>query len=106
VVVVALSIASLTYGALLGTFILARFARVRQRDAIFALVAGSLLMAVVVFAGPIAPLVGSPGWLTALARLAWPWYVPLGVGLTMALGLGAALTHRRTGAPAKTDPAP
>jgi SSS family transporter len=106
VVVVALSIASLTYGALLGTFILARFARVRQRDAVFALVAGSLLMAVVVFAGPIAPLVGSPGWLTALARLAWPWYVPLGVGLTMALGLGAALTHRRTGAPAKTDPAP
>jgi len=108
VVVVALSIASLTYGALLGTFILARFPRVRQADAIFALVAGSLVMAVVVFAGPIAPLAGSPVWLAALARLAWPWYVPLGVGVTMVLGLGAstvgtgAQAHRGTG----TEPTP
>ena len=94
VVVVALSIASLTYGALLGTFLLARFARVRQRDAVFALVAGSALMAVVVFAGPLGPLVDSPAWLAALALLAWPWYVPLGVTVTMALGLAASLTGR------------
>jgi solute:Na+ symporter, SSS family len=91
VVVVALSIASLTYGALLGTFILARFARVRQADAIVALVAGSLLMAVVVFAGPLAGPLGHPAWLDALARLAWPWYVPLGVGITMALGLASSM---------------
>jgi solute:Na+ symporter, SSS family len=90
VVVVALSIASLTYGALLGTFILARFARVRQGDAIVALVAGSLLMAVVVFASPLAGPLGHPAWLDALARLAWPWYVPLGVGMTMALGLASS----------------
>jgi SSS family transporter len=90
VVVVALSIASLTYGALLGTFVLARFPRVRQGDAIFALVAGSLLMAVVVFAGPLAEPLGRPAWLAALARLAWPWYVPLGTVVTVAMGLGAS----------------
>jgi Na+/proline symporter len=93
VVVVALSIASLTYGALLGTFVLARFERVRQHDAILALVGGSLAMAVVVFAGPLAEPLGHPGWLDALARLAWPWYVPLGTGVTMALGLASATAN-------------
>jgi len=89
VVVVALSIASLTYGALLGTFVLARFERVRQRDAVTALVAGAAAMAVVVFAAQLAPLAGNPRWLVALSRLAWPWYVPLGTGVTMALGLAS-----------------
>lgn len=91
VVVVALSVASLTYGALLGAFVLARFARVRERDAITALVLGALLMAVVVFAGPLGSALGSPGWLAALSRLAWPWYVPVGTTLTVGIGLGGSL---------------
>lgn len=91
VVVVALSIASLTYGALLGTFILARFSRVRQRDAILALAAGGVVMAVVVFAGPLAAATGRPGWLETLARLGWPWYVPMGTVVTIGIGLGASV---------------
>lgn len=94
VVVVALSIASLTYGALLGAFVLARFARVGERDAIAAIVLGSIIMAVVVFAGPIGRAIGEPAILRQLARLAWPWYVPLGTALTILIGLGASLFRR------------
>ena len=93
VVVVALSIASLTYGALLGTFVLARVPRVREGDAVTALLLGSLLMAVVVFAGPLARVCGDPPALRALSGLAWPWYVPLGTGVTMAIGLAASARH-------------
>jgi len=105
VVVVALSIASLTYGPLLGAFILARFARVREGDVVLALIATSLLMAVVVFAAPLASWLGGPGMLVAMSRLAWPWYVPLGTAVTVGIALLASLTpdaqtHRRTGAQA------
>jgi SSS family solute:Na+ symporter len=96
VVVVALSIASLTYGALLGAFVLARFDRVGERDVVLALVAGSVLMAVVVFAGPLASALGNPAPLVAVSRLAWPWYVPLGTVLTVAVGLGSSLVPRGT----------
>ncbi len=102
VVVVALSIASLTYGALLGAFVLARIARVRAQDVILALVAGSALMAGVVFAGPLASLVGHPPALVALSRLAWPWYVPLGTALAVGIGLASSLRpDART--PGRTD---
>lgn len=95
VVIVALAIASMTYGALLGAFILARFPRVRQHDAVIALVSGAALMAVVVFADPLAHALGRPRWLTQLARLAWPWYVPLGTALTVAIGLASSLVGGR-----------
>jgi len=55
------------------------------------LVLGALLMAVVVFAGPLGSALGSPGWLAALSRLAWPWYVPVGTTLTVGIGLGGSL---------------
>jgi Na+/proline symporter len=96
VVEVALSVASLTYGALLGAFVLARFRRVGERDVVLALVAGSLLMGVVVFSNALAPLAGHPGVLVALSRLAWPWYVPLGTALTVGIGLGSSLRGART----------
>jgi len=100
VVVVALSIASLTYGPLLGAFVLARFARVRERDAVAALLAASALMAVVVFAGPLASWLGGAGMLVGMSRLAWPWYVPLGTALTVAAGLGfSALPARAAAGP-------
>ncbi len=105
VVVVALSIASLTYGPLLGAFILARFARVRERDVVLALVAGSLLMAVVVFAGPLASWLGGPGMLVAMSRLAWPWYVPLGTALTVTIALGSSVVPAAA-RPARPDPGP
>ena len=95
VVVVALSIASLTYGALLGAFILARIDRIRERDVVIALISASLLMAIVVFAGPIGRAAGEPAWLMALARLAWPWYVPLGTLLTVVIGVTTAVTASR-----------
>ena len=105
VVVVALSIASLTYGPLLAAFLLARLRRVRQRDVVLALVAGSVVMAVVVFAGPLAVATGHPAWLEALSRLAWPWYVPLGTAVAVGIGLGSSLVtvtgrHARTDTPA------
>ena len=90
VVVIALSIASLTYGALLGAFVLARIRRIGQRDVVLALIAGSLLMGIVVFAGPLAPVFGHPRILTALSRLAWPWYVPLGTALTVGIALASS----------------
>ncbi len=106
VVVVALSIASLTYGPLLGAFVLARIGRVRERDVVVALIAGSLLMAVVVFAGPIAAALGGPDALRTLGRLAWPWYVPLGTALTVGIAMAGSLvgrsdapTHGRTAGP-------
>jgi len=91
VVVVALSIASLTYGALLGAFILARVPRVRGPHVIVAIVASAAIMAVVVFAGAIAPRLGDPPALRALAKLAWPWYVLLGTMLTVGIGLLAPM---------------
>jgi peptidoglycan/LPS O-acetylase OafA/YrhL len=100
---VALSIASLTYGALLGAFVLARFSRVRQRDAIAALVGGAAIMIVVVFSRQIGAALGSPALLVALGKLAWPWYVPLGVALTVGIGLISSRTGDRrpeTGRPA------
>ena len=100
VVVVALSIASLTYGPLLGAFVLARFQRVREGDVVLALVAASAAMAVVVFAGPLAAWLGRPAMLVGMSRLAWPWYVPLGTALTVGIGLGSSFIggHRGTGA--------
>ena len=95
VVVVALSIASLTYGALLGTFVLARFRRVRQRDAVLALLLGAALMAVLVFAAPLEGALGGVPVLRALGRLAWPWYVPVGTALTVGIGLAASVTGER-----------
>ena len=91
VVVVALSIASLTYGALLGAFILARVPRVRERDAIVAIVFGALLMSVVVFSAQLTAQLGAPPMMVTLSKLAWPWYVPVGTMLTVAIGLAASL---------------
>ena len=98
VVVVALSIASLTYGPLLGAFVLARFARVRESDVVLTLITSSRLMAIVVFAGPLASWLGGPGMLVAMSRLAWPWYVPLGTALTVAIGLASSAVPAEAGA--------
>ncbi|HSM16807.1 MAG TPA: sodium:solute symporter [Gemmatimonadales bacterium] len=97
VVVLALSIASITYGGLLGTYLLAgRWPRARGRDVIGAVSATVLVMLVVVFANPLAGASGL-AWLGIVGRLAWPWYVPLGTVITVLAGIGLSLVPTRGG---------
>jgi SSS family transporter len=95
VVVIALSIASFTYGGLLGGFFLGIFwRRARQSDAIVGMSVGILAMAFVVFAKQIAAAV--PAWrsvLVPLGMIAWPWYVLIGTVITLVIGMLASLTH-------------
>lgn len=97
VVVLALSIASVTYGGLLGTYILAgKWPRARGRDVVAGILATGVVMTAVVFAARLAPLPGL-AWLAPMGRLAWPWYVPLGTLVTLLVAVGtSALPHART----------
>jgi solute:Na+ symporter, SSS family len=80
VVVVALSIASFTYGALLGVFFLGIYnVRARQRDAILGMSVGIVVMAAVVFAPSL--------------KIAWPWYVLVGTTITLFAGTLSALRN-------------
>jgi hypothetical protein len=53
-------------------------------------------MLLVVFARPLSANAGL-SWLAPVARLAWPWYVPLGTAVCVAVG---ALASLRRPAPA------
>jgi SSS family solute:Na+ symporter len=86
VVVLALSIASITYGALLGTYILAAGRRAQGRDVVGAVVITVLAMLLVVFARSLSAY-RALEWLAPVARLAWPWYVPLGTLLALSTGI-------------------
>jgi len=95
VVVIALSIASFTYGGLLGGFFLGLFwARAQQRDAILGMSVGIAAMAFVVFAKPL--VTAFPAllpWLGGVKDVAWPWYVLIGTSLTFVTGVLSSLTH-------------
>jgi SSS family solute:Na+ symporter len=95
VVVVALGIASFTYGGLLGTFFLGNFwPRANQRDAITGLVIGIAAMSFVVFARQISAAYPSLAeTLGPFARIAWPWYVLIGTSITVIVGMLSSLTH-------------
>lgn len=85
VVVLALSIASITYGGLLGSYLLGGlWARTRQVDVVVAILAGVALMIPVVLGFPVRVLSG----------LAWPWYVPLGTAVTVVVGMLSSLIGR------------
>ncbi len=87
VVELALSFASIAYGGLLGTYILGGVARAaRGVDAITAIVVSTVVMLVIfVFKpGPFSVL----GLHLDFGDLAWPWYVPLGTAITVAVGSG------------------
>ena len=86
VVVLALSIASITYGALLGTYILAAGRRAQGRDVVGAVAITVLTMLLVVFARSLSAY-PALDWLAPVARLAWPWYVPLGTLLALSTGI-------------------
>jgi len=97
VVVLALSIASVTYGGLLGTYILAgRWPRATGRDAGGAIAVTVAVMLVVVFARRLAEHPGL-GWLMPAGHLAWPWYVPLGTVLTIGVGMLLSLLPHSPG---------
>lgn len=94
VVVLALSIASITYGGLLGAYVLAgAWSRAAGRDVILGVVVSLAVMLVVAFAGRLAAAPGL-GWLAPVGRIAWPWYVPIGTALTVGAGLGSAALRR------------
>lgn len=76
VVELALSIASITYGSLLGTYILGGVVRrAVQKDAVLGIVVATSAMLLI--------FLWKPG---PFASLAWPWYVPLGTLITVAAG--------------------
>lgn len=95
VVVVALAIASFTYGGLLGSFFLGiLWRRAVQRDMIVGLSAGLVSMAFIVFAkqiGALVPALQAP--LAPFATIAWPWYVLIGTTITFTVGVLLSLTH-------------
>jgi SSS family solute:Na+ symporter len=95
VVVVALSIASFTYGALLGGFFLGMlWRRANQRDAITGMAVGIVAMSFVVFARQMMPLFPSMReLLTTLSTIAWPWYVLIGTSFTVGVGIVSSFTH-------------
>ena len=92
VVVVALGIASFTYGGLLGVFFLGNFwERARQRDALTGLTIALFVMAFIVFArNLITWFPGLADTLGPFARIAWPWYVLIGTSITMIVGITAS----------------
>ena len=99
VVVIALSIASYTYGGLLGGFFLGLlWRRAVQRDAILGISVGIFAMTFIVFARQIAALSPAMGDVLViggidLKRIAWPWYVLIGTSITMLAGILSSFTH-------------
>ncbi len=99
VVVVALSIASFTYGGLLGGFGLALlWRRAIQRDAITGMGVGILAMTFVVFAKPLSAAYPSlAAALGPFASIAWPWYVLIGTAITITAGILSSYSHPAPG---------
>jgi solute:Na+ symporter, SSS family len=95
VVVVALGIASFTYGGLLGGFFLGIFwRRAIQRDAIIGMSVAIATMAFIVFAKPISAAYPSlASTLGPFGQIAWPWYVLIGTSITLIVGILSSLTH-------------
>jgi SSS family transporter len=100
VVVIALSIASFTYGGLLGGFFLGiLWKRARQRDAILGMSVGIAAMGFVVFAKRLS---GIMPFLEPVATIAWPWYVLIGTSITIGVGMLSSLFGEPRASP---DPA-
>lgn len=106
VVVVALSIASFTYGGLLGAFALGLgWSRANQRDAITGMAVGILSMTFVVFAKQLSAAYPSLAEsLGPLGAIAWPWYVLIGTTITFLTGMLSSLTHPAVLPPSLSTP--
>jgi SSS family transporter len=94
-VVIALGIASFTQGALLGGFFLGIYwPRAEQRDAILGMATAITSMAVIVFAKNITRWVPATAEvLGPVGQVAWPWYVLIGVTITLLVGIASSFTH-------------
>jgi solute:Na+ symporter, SSS family len=95
VVAVALTIASFTYGGLLGGFFLGLWwRRALQRDAIIGMAVGIMAMAFIVFAKQISALVPALAHgLAPFASISFLWYVLIGTTITLAVGIASSYTH-------------
>jgi SSS family solute:Na+ symporter len=95
VVVIALSIASFTYGALLGGFFLGMlWRRAIQRDAILGMAVGIIAMSFVVFSKQMTVFFPSmTDFLLKLSHIAFPWYVLIGTSFTIGVGILSSYTH-------------
>ncbi len=85
---VALSLASVTGGGLLGAFLLALYVRrARQADALVAIGVSALFMFLL--------WLGARGYVPFPLgeRIAWPWYSMIGAGITMAVGWTLSRRH-------------
>ena len=108
-VVLALSVASVTYGALLASFVLASPSAFGGRvpvtggDVVAGAALAMLLMLGVVFAARLAAVPGL-AWLAPLGQLAFPWYVPLGTALTLGVALVLASARAAAGRPRPPPP--
>lgn len=105
VVELGLSIASFTYGALLGAFLLGLLIkRVQEKEAMFAFVVSIVAMVVIIFGvwstsegswvfifNPDADIKISMG----LVPIAWPWYTSIGTVITLILGSLLSMVHRQ-----------
>ncbi len=91
---IALGLASVTAGGLLGAFLLARYARrVRESDLLWAIACSTAFMLIL--------WLGARGWIDfPLGRaIAWPWYSLIGSALTVSLALLLSLRRRRNSTP-------
>jgi Na+/proline symporter len=102
VVIIALAIASFTYGGLLGGFFLGMlWSRARQRDAILGMSVGIGTMALIVFAPQLAPTltflrpIASCGPKSMASCIAFPWYVLIGTAITMTVGIASSYIGAR-----------
>lgn len=104
VVELGLSIASFTYGSLLGVFLLGWWHRgTRQLDALIAFCTTIVVMVIVIFGVWHSP---SAGWVFTfqpseaqvaaenLQSIGWPWYTVIGTVVNLGLGSLLALRHR------------
>lgn len=92
-VVLALSIASVTYGALLGAYILSGAdRRITGSDVIRGAIATLAVMLVTIFASRLAA--SGMEFLAPLGRLAWPWYVPMGTAITIIVAWSSSRMRR------------
>jgi Na+/proline symporter len=85
---VALGLASVTAGGLLGAFLLARYVdRARQGDAMVAVATSALVMLLI--------WLGAKGWIDwpLARRISWPWYSLLGCAITVGTGILLARRH-------------
>jgi transporter, SSS family len=107
VVELGLSIASFTYGSLLGVFLLGLWhGRSREADAIVAFVVTIGVMILVIFGVWHSP---AEGWVfvlnptdayvadASLKGIGWPWYTAIGTTVNLAVGSLLALRHGKIG---------